>query len=93
MTVLTDPSSTDARLAARILQAVARAEVLPFTDLARALRTSYAAVGAGLDPLRQRGWVSSEMSFDGVRLRAEYRLTAAGRGALACDQAVKARFI
>ena len=67
----------------RILAALGPMGALSFAELSRAIDAPYAELNAGTLLLKEGGWIASEVSLVGQRLRMNYRLTWEGRAALA----------
>lgn len=71
------------RLRLGILSVLAVNETLTFTDLRRMLATTDGNLSVHARKLEEAGYVLCMKSFEGRSPRTEYRLTAAGRKALA----------
>ncbi|MEO8257959.1 MAG: transcriptional regulator [Acidobacteriota bacterium] len=70
------------RLRLGIVSALAVSDCLSFTDLKRLLDTTDGNLSVHARKLEEAEYIACDKSFDGRVPRTEYRLTAAGRGAL-----------
>ena len=71
------------RMRLAIVSALAVNDTLAFTDLRRLLATSDGNLSVHARRLEDAGYIACTKSFEGRQPRTEYRLTPAGRGALA----------
>ncbi len=70
------------RLRLGIISALAANESLTFSDLKRLMNTTDGNLSVHARKLEEAGYIACSKYFDGRQPKTEYKLTAAGRGAL-----------